>query len=171
MHVAAAPPLSCDSRALRDCLGCFATGVVVVTALNADGRPAGLTVNSFSSVSLDPPLVLWSLRRDSRILSAFQASPGFIINVLAANQTDVSSRFAGRFNGERYENWQNVVWDRGLYGIPRLVGVHAALECEKHARHQGGDHVIFVGRVVGISVNAEASPLVYYRGRYAGIST
>ncbi len=90
--------------------------------------------------------------------------------MLAANQAELSSRFAGRFNSELQQNWQNVSWDRGLYGIPRLVGVHATLECEKHARHQGGDHVIFVGRVVGISVNAQASPLVYYRGRYAAIT-
>ena len=114
-----------DVRALRDCLGCFTTGVAIITALDLHSRPAGLTVNSLASVSLDPPLILWSLRRDSRILPAFQASPGFIVNILAADQAGLSTHFSGRTE----DKWAHVRYDRGLYGIPRLEGVHAALEC------------------------------------------
>jgi flavin reductase (DIM6/NTAB) family NADH-FMN oxidoreductase RutF len=159
------PPV--DPRNLRECLGCFATGVAIITALDLNGRPAGLTVNSFSSVSLDPALILWSLRSESKIIPAFQASPGFIVNVLGAHQQDLSNRFAG--GSER--KWADVAHDAGIYGIPRLLGVHATLECEKHARHTGGDHVIFVGRVVALMVNPEAKPLVFYRGRYQGIAS
>jgi flavin reductase (DIM6/NTAB) family NADH-FMN oxidoreductase RutF len=155
-----------ESRTLRDCLGCFATGVAVITAVDIAGRPAGLTVNSFAAVSLDPALILWSLRRDSRILPVFQASPGFIVNVLSAGQTALSAHFAGA----KGHSWADVSYETGLYGIPRLSGVHAALECEKHARHDGGDHVIFVGRAVALTVNSQARPLVFYRGRYREIA-
>jgi flavin reductase (DIM6/NTAB) family NADH-FMN oxidoreductase RutF len=155
-----------EGRNLRDCLSCFATGVAIMTALDIDGRPAGLTVNSFASVSLDPPLILWSLRSDSRIIPAFQASPGFVVNVLAANQAQLSTRFAGGTE----DKWANVAHDAGIYGIPRLAGVHAILECEKHARHFGGDHVIFVGRVVAVTIDAAAKPLVFYRGRYRDVA-
>lgn len=154
-----------DVRALRDCLGCFTTGVAIITALDLHSRPAGLTVNSLASVSLDPPLILWSLRRDSRILPAFQASPGFIVNILAADQASLSTHFSGRTE----DKWADVRYDRGLYGIPRLEGVHATLECEKHSKFDGGDHVIFVGRPVAITTDEDASPLVFYRGRYRGV--
>jgi flavin reductase (DIM6/NTAB) family NADH-FMN oxidoreductase RutF len=154
-------------RAIRDCLSCFATGVAVITATGLEGLPAGLTVNSFASVSLDPPLILWSLRRDSRIFSAFQASPGFIVNILASHQGDLSAHFAGKAQ----EKWAHIRYDRGLYGIPRLAGAHATLECEKHAKHEGGDHVIFVGRAVSFMTDPEAKPLVFYRGRYRNVVT
>jgi flavin reductase (DIM6/NTAB) family NADH-FMN oxidoreductase RutF len=164
---ASSAPLSCiEVRSLRDCLGCFATGVAIMTALDVDGRPAGLTVNSFASVSLDPALILWSLRSDSRSIPAFQASPGFVVNVLAADQAQLSSRFAGR----NEDKWTNVAHEPGIYGIPRLTGAHAILECEKHARHFGGDHVIFVGRVVAVTVDTDARPLVFYRGRYRDVA-
>jgi flavin reductase (DIM6/NTAB) family NADH-FMN oxidoreductase RutF len=156
-----------DGRQFRDCMGCFATGVAVMTAIDFAGGPAGLTVNSFASVSLDPPLILWSLRRDSRILPAFQASPGFIVNILAADQAELSTHFAGKSR----ENWANIRYEPGLYGIPRLSGVHAALECEKHAKYEGGDHVIFVGRPVVVDADSQAKPLVFYRGRYRDVVT
>jgi flavin reductase (DIM6/NTAB) family NADH-FMN oxidoreductase RutF len=154
-----------DTRALRDCLGCFTTGVAIMTALDFNGRPAGLTVNSLAAVSLDPPLILWSLRRNSRIFPAFQASPGFIVNILAADQAYLSAHFSGRAE----DKWADIPYDVGLYGIPRLAGVHATLECEKHAKFDGGDHIIFVGRPVAITTDKEASPLVFYRGRYRGV--
>jgi flavin reductase (DIM6/NTAB) family NADH-FMN oxidoreductase RutF len=164
---ASSAPLSCiEGRSLRDCLGCFATGVAIMTALDVNGRPAGLTVNSFASVSLDPALILWSLRSDSRSIPAFQASPGFVVNVLAADQAQLSSRFAGR----NEDKWTHVAHEPGIYGIPRLAGAHAVLECEKHARHFGGDHVIFVGRVVAVTIDADARPLVFYRGRYRDVA-
>jgi 4-hydroxyphenylacetate 3-hydroxylase, reductase component len=137
-----------------------------MTALDVNGRPAGLTVNSFASVSLDPPLILWSLRGDSGIIPAFQASPGFIVNVLASHQAELSSRFAGGTE----DKWANVPREVGIYGIPRLAGVHAVLECEKHARHSGGDHMIFVGRVVAVTIDVHAKPLVFYRGRYRDVT-
>jgi flavin reductase (DIM6/NTAB) family NADH-FMN oxidoreductase RutF len=154
--------LKLEPREMRDCLGCFPTGVAVITAVGLDGRPAGLTVNSFAAVSLDPPLILWSLRLDSRILPVFQASPGFVVNVLAADQADLSTVFAGKSQGK----WEEIRYERALYGIPRLEGVHAALECEKHTRHETGDHVIFVGRPVVLTTNPLVRPLVFYRGRY-----
>jgi flavin reductase (DIM6/NTAB) family NADH-FMN oxidoreductase RutF len=159
------PDTSLDRRAMRDCLGCFPTGVAVMTAVDGAGCPAGLTVNSFTSVSLDPPLILWSLRRDSSILAAFQASPGFIVNILSSVQREMSGLFAGK----SANRWSEVAYDRGIYGIPRLTGAHAILECEKHARHDGGDHVIFVGRPVSLTVNPDVSPLVFYRGRYCDV--
>jgi flavin reductase (DIM6/NTAB) family NADH-FMN oxidoreductase RutF len=154
-----------EARAVRDCLGCFATGVAVITAADLGGQPAGLTVNSFAAVSLEPPLILWSLRLDSRILPVFQASPGFIVNILAADQTELSTLFAGKSAAR----WSDIRYEPGLYGIPRLSGVHAALECEKYTRHETGDHVIFVGRAVAIMTDPHARPLVFYRGRYRDV--
>ncbi|HEX8963769.1 MAG TPA: flavin reductase family protein [Rhodocyclaceae bacterium] len=157
--------MSLDPIALRNALGQYATGVAVVTTLDAAGRPAGLTVNSFASVSLDPPLVLWSLALTSACLPAFEACSHFAVNVLTAEQAALSNRFASvgidRFDG--------VAWTPGLGGVPVLDGAGAVFECCSEARHAGGDHTIFIGRVERFA-HGEAAPLLFHAGRYCARS-
>ena len=153
-----------DHRALRDTLGAFATGVTVVTALDPDGRAIGLTVNSFNTVSLDPPLVLWSLSLDSPNVDAFRAASHFAVNVLAADQQVVSERYAQR-NSDKFDD---IDWRGGLGGAPLLPGCCAVLECRNEARHAGGDHLIFIGRVERFS-RREVAPLVFHGGRYRSL--
>lgn len=146
----------------RAVLGRFATGVTIVTARAAGGEPVGLTVNSFTSVSLDPPLVLFCLDRTAGSLPAFEAAQGFAVNILGADQEAVSTRFAdpeaARFSVDGVETWST--------GSPILSDAVAALDCTVHARHDGGDHVILVGRVQRLAVMSEGEPLVYWRGGY-----
>ncbi|MBM3390814.1 MAG: flavin reductase family protein [Betaproteobacteria bacterium] len=153
-----------DHRALRDALGAFATGVTVVTALDRDGRAIGLTVNSFNTVSLEPPLILWSLSRASPSLAAFRAASHFAVNVLAAGQQAVSERFARR-GADRFAG---IEWQSGLGGAPLLTGCCAVLECRNEVQHEGGDHLIFIGRVERFG-RSEAPPLVYHGGRYRSL--
>lgn len=153
-----------DARALRGALGAFATGVAIVTTAAADG-PHGLTINSFVSVSLDPPLVLWSLDRRSHSLDAFEAAPCFAINVLGAHQADLARRFARpgapRFGGLALAD--------GLEGAPLLPDCIASFECRRVAVHDGGDHVIFVGRIERYRAD-HRPPLVFSRGQFGGFS-
>jgi len=146
---------------LRQALGRFATGVTIVTCRDAAGAPAGLTVNSFSGVSLDPPLVLWSLRRASPSLKAFGAARHFNVNVLAENQSGLSKRFAA----SRPDKFAEGSWSDGRTGVPLLGGCAATFECEVIARHDIGDHVLFVGRVLGVHTST-AVPLLFQAGRY-----
>jgi len=150
-----------DHRALRDALGAFATGITVVTARDAAGRPIGLTVNSFNTVSLDPPLVLWSLSLASPNLAAFRAASHFAVNVLAAGQQAMSERFARR----GADKFAGLDWHEGLGGAPLLGGCCSALECRNELQHEGGDHLIFIGRVERFS-RGQADPLLYVGGRY-----
>lgn len=155
--------LSADrQRALRDALGAYATGVAVVTAQAPDGGAVGLTINSFASVSLDPPLVLWSLSVDSPNLKAFEQASHFSVSVLSADQTDVSQRFAAR--GE--DKFDGVALRDGLGGAPLIDGACAAFECRNELRYPGGDHVIFVGRVERFGADNACAPLVFQGGRY-----
>ena len=146
----------------RAVLGRFATGITVVTTTSPNGTPVGLTVNSFTSVSLDPPLVLFCLDRAAGSLEAFQASGGFAVNILAAGQEAISARFADpdapRFSADRTERW--------VTGAPILSDALAALDCSVSARHEGGDHVIMVGRVERLGILSDGDPLVYWRGDY-----
>lgn len=153
-----------EHRALRDALGAFATGVTVVTARDPAGCPIGLTVNSFNTVSLDPPLVLWSLSLASPRLAAFREASHFAVNVLAADQQAISERFARR-DGDRFAGLE---WDAGLGGAPRLSGCCACIECRTEARHAGGDHLIFIGQVARFRHQPKA-PLVFHGGGYAGL--
>lgn len=153
-----------DHRALRDALGTFATGVTVVTALDADGRAVGLTVNSFNTVSLDPPLILWSLSLASPNLEAFRRASHFTVNVLAADQQAVSERFAQR----GADKFADLDWRSGLGGAPLLPGCCATLECRNDAQHAGGDHLIFIGRVERFA-RREAAPLLFHGGRYRAL--
>jgi flavin reductase (DIM6/NTAB) family NADH-FMN oxidoreductase RutF len=151
-----------DPRTLRDALGCFATGVTVVTCLTADGNPAGLTVNSFTSVSLQPPLLLVCLHKMAASAPALTAAPFFAINVLQTGQQPASIRFAAQ--GE--DRFGTTPWACGEAGAPILQESLCVFECERFAVYDGGDHHILVGQVVKASFDASADPLLYFRGRY-----
>lgn len=151
-----------DPRTLRDALGCFATGVTVVTCVAADGRPAGLTVNSFTSVSLDPPLLLVCLHRMAASASALVEASHFAINVLQTGQQPASIRFAARDE----DRFGATPWSRGEAGAPILAESLSVFECERFAVYDGGDHHILVGQVVKASFDASLDPLLYFRGRY-----
>lgn len=151
-------------RALRDALGMFATGVTVVTARDAGGRAIGLTVNSFNSVSLEPPLIVWSLALSSPKLAAFRACSHYAINVLALDQAWLSQRFASR----RSDKFAGIETDDGFGGAPLLHGCCACFECANEIRHAGGDHLVFIGRVERFS-HSFKEPLVYQGGRYRAL--
>ncbi len=158
----AAPP-SFDADEFRAALAMFATGVTIVTALDADGGPIGLTANSFNSVSIDPPLVLWSLSRQAGSMPAFARGSHYAINILAADQHALAERFASkdvaRFDG--------VAVSAPARAACRLLdGAAAAFECFNRSRYEEGDHVIFVGEVERCARRAGASPLLFHGGRY-----
>ena len=149
-----------DSRGYRRALGHFATGVTIVTA-HCEGQLAGMTANSFSSVSLDPPLVLWSIDKSSHSLPMFERADHFAVNVLASDQMDLASRFArsgtDKFSGVR--------WQPGLGGAPCIPGACATFECRKHAVVDAGDHYILLGQVDRYQC-ADRDPLLFTRGRF-----
>lgn len=145
-------------RDLRDTLGRFATGVTVVTTMTPDG-PLGITVNSFSSVSLDPPLVLWSPARHSTRFAAFEASSHFAIHILATDQRPLAEHFA------RHGVFRSIPFTLGLGEAPLLEGATARLECFHAVHYDGGDHLIVVGEVLRI-MGTDRPPLLYYRGDY-----
>ena len=158
--------MSLDSRALRDALGQFATGVALVTARTPKGEAIGLTINSFASVSLDPPLILWSLDRASDRFEAFMQTSHFAVNVLSDECKALSQRLARK--GERHLDDEPL--SNGKHDLPLVERALSHFECRLEARHEGGDHVIFVGRVLSFGHNAKRKPLLYYRGRYRGLS-
>jgi flavin reductase (DIM6/NTAB) family NADH-FMN oxidoreductase RutF len=149
-------------REFRDALGCFATGVTVITASTAEGLPVGLTANSFNSVSLDPPLVLWSLSRSASTLDAFSTGPYFAVNVLAADQVALAQQFAAR----GIDRWAGVAFTPGLHGAPLLDGAITTFECKNRSQHIEGDHVIFVGEVQRCHRGRAAPPLLYHGGKF-----
>ena len=151
-----------DERTLRDALGSFATGVTVVTCLDEAGRPAGLTANSFTSVSLDPPLLLVCLHKKAASAPALLAAEHFAVNVLQTGQQPASIRFSTRFEDRFGPN----DWSPGEWGAPLLRESLGVFECERYAVHEGGDHDILVGRVVRASFDPNMDPLLYFRGRY-----
>lgn len=150
-----------DSRALRDAFGSFATGVTIVTTQCPGGGDAGVTANSFSSVSLDPPMVLWSLSRTSLSIDAFRKSTHFAVHILSASQEALSSRFASK-NTDRFGG---LTLDRGPGGTPMLPDCMARFVCKTAYQYDGGDHVIFVGEIVDFNHSAR-KPLVFHGGRY-----
>lgn len=155
-----------DAKDFRQALGCFATGITVVTTMTDQGAPLGVTVNSFNSVSLDPPLVLFSLARYGSALAVFQAARHFAVNVLRQDQQDLSDCFASRST----ELWDRIPYDIGETGSPVLRGVLSVFECELESTLDGGDHVIFLGRVRNITCAPDGKPLLYYRGRYTRLA-
>ncbi len=157
-----AQPPSFSPKEFRSALGMFATGVTIVTAMTADGQPIGLTANSFNSVSLDPPLVLWSLSRAAASLPAFSTGSHYAINILAADQRALAERFA--LKGA--DRWAGVSWSRGCGDAPLLAGACAVFECFNRSRYEEGDHVIFVGEVERCTSRAGATPLLFHGGRF-----
>lgn len=157
---AKAPTFASDE--FRAALAMFATGVTIVTARAQDASVVGLTANSFNSVSLDPPLVLWSLARAAASLMAFSKGSHYAINVLAADQKPLAERFA--LKGA--DRWSGVEFSEGIGGAPLLHGAAAAFECFNRSRYEEGDHVIFVGEVERCSFRPGASPLLFHGGRF-----
>jgi flavin reductase (DIM6/NTAB) family NADH-FMN oxidoreductase RutF len=154
------------SADLRAAMGHFATGVAVVTAADREGRPFGTTANAISSLSLDPPLVLACLRRESETLAALRATGRFAVNVLGADQRELSDRFARR---AQPDSWAGVA-HRLPDGVPVLDGAVATVECGVHEIADGGDHVIVIGRVAAVRhPDDHVEPLLFYRGAYAGL--
>ena len=151
-----------DSRAFRAALGSFATGITVVTVCGPKGEWVGLTVNSFNSVSLEPPLVLWSLALSSPNLDAVSQASHYAVNVLAVGQEAVSQRFASKIA----DKFAGLDCHVGASGVPLLPGCCAAFECRTVAQYPGGDHIILLGEVERFESSGTAEPLLYYRGAY-----
>jgi len=151
-----------DPHAFRNALGQFATGVTVVTTTNASGKPVGVTASSFNSVSLDPPLVLWSLAKTAQSMPAYQNSGGFNVHVLASHQSDLSNQFA-RSSDNKFEG---VKWEPCKEGFPTLPEYAALFRCKTHFQYEGGDHIIFVGEVIDYQTR-DYPVLVFHGGRYA----
>jgi flavin reductase (DIM6/NTAB) family NADH-FMN oxidoreductase RutF len=146
----------------RKALGMFATGVTIVTARTADGTLVGLTANSFNSVSISPPLVLWSLSRSAGSMPHLSTGSHYAINILAADQRELAERFATK----GAERWAGVDFTEGVGGAPLLTGAAATFECFNRSRYEEGDHVIFVGEVERCMHRASATPLLYHGGRF-----
>ncbi|ADE38676.1 flavin reductase family protein [Candidatus Puniceispirillum marinum] len=145
---------------MRNAMGKFLTGVTIVTIIQTDGTPYGLTVNSFNSVSLDPPLVLWSLDNRNGNLQAFRDADGFVVNVMASAQADL----CGRFASQTPNRFDGVDWERGVSGHPVLNGCLASFDCRHWTEYEGGDHTIFIGEVVSIK-QQEGTPAAYFSGK------
>lgn len=156
-----------DSRDLRNALGRFATGIAVVTAIDPDGNPIGLTVNSFSAVSLDPALVLWCLDNSSHNLNAFRQASHHAINILSIDQQDLSNRFA-TWPADRFAG---LPWQRGLGDAPVFPGCCTTFEVANQAQHSAGDHTIFVGQVERFAETLNLDPLLFYAGQYRSLNS
>lgn len=154
-----------DIRAFRRTLGMFATGITVMTTRAADGSPVGLTVNSFNSVSLAPPLIVWSLQRHLVQRPSFESCNHYAVNVLAADQEHLSRLFASKTP----DLFAGLEWDEGIDGIPLLRDCCAHLEVRNQVRHEGGDHLLFLSEVQRFE-RFEREPLVYFGGAYRHLS-
>jgi len=149
-----------DPQALRQTLSCFPTGVAIATTRSRDDEPIGVTISSFNSVSMDPPLVLWSLARKAGSLPEYRAHRGFAINILSADQVELCKLFAS----PQRDRFSGLEWVEGAHGVPCIAGCAASLECETHAIHDGGDHEIFIGRVIA-HMYSEKTPLAFGKGQ------
>lgn len=154
--------MSFESRELRDALGRFTTGVCVITTVSDSGQPVGMTVNSFSSVSLDPPLVLWCLQDNSDVYDTFAAPRYFAINVLSSEQQSYSNQYAKKGQHEL----EPAHYRQGKYGAPIIRNALVSLECELETTYDGGDHLIIVGRVRDMVQRPDGDPLLFFAGRY-----
>ena len=150
-----------NSRELRNALGAFGTGVTLITTRDREGKPHGMTGNSFSSVSLNPPLILWSASLYANSLPAFQESSHFVVNILAHDQTDLSNKFA-RSHENKFAEIDHMIPE---CGAPVLLGAAAHFECRNEYRHYGGDHIIFIGHVERYAYTAKPT-LLFCRGKY-----
>ena len=151
-----------DTSHFRAALGTFATGVTIVTARGEDGTLVGLTANSFNSVSLDPPLVLWSLGKKAGAMPVLSRGSHYAINILAADQKELAQRFATR----DIDRFAGVTWREGAGGAPLLDGAVAVFECANRSQYEEGDHVIFVGEVERCEARVGAQPLIFHGGKF-----
>lgn len=156
-------PADTDTRAFRDALGRFATGVTVVTCATNDG-PLGITANSFASVSLDPPLVLWAPAKASSRYPFFAAADHFAIHVVGSDQADICNGFAR--TGDAFDQFD---WETGAHGVPLLQNCLSRFECTKTAEHDGGDHTIVVARVTRVTTRI-GEPLMFFGGKFGGFT-
>ncbi|HLW04232.1 MAG TPA: flavin reductase family protein [Azoarcus sp.] len=150
------------TREFRETLGMFATGITVVATRAPDGQPIGLTVNSFNSVSLDPPLIVWSLAGNLSCVPVFESCEYYSVNVLAADQDNLSNIFASRSD----DKFAGLDVEEGLYGVPLLKGTCARFECRNTLRHAGGDHIVFLSEVVRFDRDETRAPLLFWGGGY-----
>jgi len=155
-----APLSAIDGASFRKAMARFLTGVTIITVANRQQRLYGLTVNSFNSVSLSPPLVLWSLDKRNAGIELFRNADGFAVNIMAAAQIDLCQRFSA--DGDRFAD---IEWEFGAFGQPLLRHVLASMECRHWAEYDGGDHVIMVGEVITIA-NGDGRPLAFFGGKY-----
>ena len=149
-------------RDLRTALGSYATGVTIISTYGADGQPVGITVNSFASLSLEPPLILWSLNAESPSRSTFDAATHFAVNVLAADQTALSRRFATR----TAHKFKDVPIAQGQTNVPVLEGCAAIFECRRQTAYEAGDHRLYIGLVEHYRAMPERAPLLFHLGHY-----
>lgn len=154
-----------DMNAFRQCLGKFATGVTVVTCTDDDGKPYGITANSFSSVSLEPPLILWNVAKVSNSLEAFLVAERFAINILASDQQDLSAHFAK----SDHTLFDSITIKRSADDVPLIPGALALFECRTRSIHDCGDHHIIIGEVLRFGTT-DADPLLFYGGRYRSLA-
>jgi flavin reductase (DIM6/NTAB) family NADH-FMN oxidoreductase RutF len=163
VHSPAAPSESSPTpAALRSALGLFATGVTIVTTRDADGKAIGLTANSFNSVSLSPPLVLWSLGLKAGSLDAFRQASHYAIHVLSVQQQPLAERFASK----ALDRFEGMAFSDGLGGVPILQGCAAVFQCSNRSQYPEGDHVILVGEVLACQHDAASSPLLFHGGKF-----
>lgn len=155
-------PATEDPRSFRAALGNFATGVTVITCQSGSG-PIGITANSFASLSLNPPLVLWAPAKSSQRYPFYMAAEHFAIHVMGAEQTDICSGFAR--NGDVFDAFD---WEEGSHGVPLINGCLSRFECTQTAQHDGGDHSIIVGRVTRVTTQS-GKPLTFFAGKYGAI--
>lgn len=149
-------------REFRDVCGQFATGVTVVTGRLDNNMPVGVTVNSFTSVSLEPPLILFCLDRNALSFDAFSLNSSFVVNILSSEQEWLSNQFA-RQGGDKFDG---VAFNNNSHNIPVLADCLATIECRMHAVYEGGDHQIIVGDVISVDAKQDGAPLLYFRGEY-----
>jgi len=155
-----------NQREFRDAMGCFACAVTVISTTTLDGQAVGVTVNSFNSVSLDPPLVLFCLGREATKFDDFLASGQFTVNILRQGQDNISNGFAAD-GGNFFQTMDSYT---SALGNPLVPDALAIFDCETETVHDGGDHVILIGRVIELRHDHEGDPLIYYRGRYCNVS-
>lgn len=158
--------MSIDQKTYRNALGCFATGITVITTKGAKDEQIGVTINSFASVSLEPPMVLFSLKSESLLNQFFKDSEVYNVNILAEGQEEISNLFAGPAE----DKFDQVSWREGVNGAPILNNILASLECKLVTAYEGGDHIIYLGEVTKINCPGdEGKPLLYFRGSYEAL--
>ncbi len=154
--------MSVNIEQFKTVMSRFPTGVCVITCKDNAGNNLGITVNSFNSVSLNPPLILWSINKNTHSADVFTHAENFVVNILADNQSAISNQFASRIE----DRFNNIEYHSGINNMPILNGVSAYLQCKKWQVYDGGDHDIIIGEVVDSHTNEDKNSIVYYKGNY-----